>query len=608
MLAASTLTWLVVAFFTGRGTPEMPGVAGLRLPIRDEAYYLAPSAILVLFLLGSVLFSLQQVRPAFDALGGHLPVAVQWLQAGNIRFMPYVTPLSVQGQYPANGELIDLWLTLPVHRDFLIQLAGLAGLGMTIAGVMMAVRELGGRWPSAIAWALVVPTLPKVFTELIGTNMDDLLLVGSVALMAAFVARHRRLGDTGSVVMAGLAMGMAVGTRYAGLVVVPPLVLVLAGQVLSRKPGPGRLAAQAAGAGGMVILAGGYWYARNLLITDDPVYPQDIPGHAVQATEKALFPLFRSYANLGFDPHDWIKGVEFLLQGYGPLALLLLGGALLPPVLTLTRRERDLPAVMWSLLPALGVLCFLFTPGGAGYQVGGQLVPGIQSHNLRYMLPILPYSAILLAVESSRLQLATERLIAGGLTAAAVVAVLYLGLYHPDLPAQFISAKMFVAATVIGVAALALVRRRPRPAVLLAGAAVVAVAFAALSPTIASRYDGLRTVAGMPYEDLRLKLGSNSSVAVAGFCRIYGLYGPELDRRVEYLTGADDQVNRPLAADYSSWLASLRSHHATAVVLATDNCFLDVPIPQSDWVRQHPEVFRPVYASSSGAIYEVLGT
>ncbi len=616
MLALSAAAWLGVAMVSRHPSelaraPVHPAHTGHpRRPTVLEAASFAPSLLLLLLLGGSILFALQQPRPVFDALAGHLPVAVQWLQAGNIRFMPYITPQSIPAQYPANQELIDLWLMLPVHRDFLVQLAGLPGLGMAIAGVIMAIRELGGRWLSAIAWALLVPTLPRVFSELIGTNMDDLLLIGSVALTTAFLARHRRLGDDLSVLMAAMAIGLGIGTRYAALVVVPPLVVLLALQVLRLRPSLTRVVALGAGAGILVIITGGYWYLRNWLITGDPVYPQDLPWHSVQATAKAVFPWVRSYAALGVAPHDWLEAVNFMFHGYGPIALLLVMATLLFPVLTVIRGERDRLARAWSLLPAVGVVCFLVTPGSAGYLVNGRLVPIIQSLSLRYILPFLIYSAVMLGLESSQLRPAAERLVVASISTVAVAAVVYLGLFKPDYAGSFISAKPLAAATVItattAVIALRLVRVRRRVPFRLAAAATSVLVFAAVAPLLASRYDGHRMSAGMPYEDLRLKLAGHSSVAIAGFCQIYGLYDPDLNRRVEYLTGADDQYNRPLATEYNAWLASLRSHNATAVVLATDQCLVVTPIPQRHWVHEHPDVFRPVFASSDGEVYEIL--
>jgi hypothetical protein len=93
------------------------------------------AAGLVVLLLAALVDGLWHPRSEFDALGYHLPIAVQWLQAGNLRLLPFTLPGYHQMQFPANAELMSLWVLLPLHRDFLVALACLPGLVRTSLSV-----------------------------------------------------------------------------------------------------------------------------------------------------------------------------------------------------------------------------------------------------------------------------------------------------------------------------------------------------------------------------------------------------------------------------------------------------------------------------------------
>lgn len=137
-----------------------------------------------------------------------------------------------------------------------------------------------------------------------------------------------------------------------------------------------------------------------------------------------------------------------------------------------------------------------------------------------------------------------------------------------------------------------------------AGVGVLIVALAA--PALARRYDAGRDT--LPFEDLRRALSENHDpVAFAGFCQMYALYGPTLDRRVEYLTGDDERLSRPLAASFSEWVRSLRSHDVRAVVLGSDICFSELDLPYRRWVRDHPELFELVTGDLERGVYRLRG-
>jgi len=602
--AAVVVAWLGARRLT-RAMPPPPAMEG-----RSHAprVWIAVPAICLLWLLTAwALTALAHPRPEFDVVAGHLPVAVQWLQAGSTRIMPYVSPVSIEARYPGNSELLALWLMLPVHRDFLVQLASLPGTALTACAVALAARELGARPVAGYACALLVPTLPAALRILVGTNMEDMTLAGGVAAAAAFTAVAARRPSGAALFCVGLAAGLAVGTRYAGLLATPA-VLALALVVVAR--GARAPAGIVRGVGWIAaggLLTGAYWYLRNLWLTGDPVFPQSVPWHHVQLAETALFPYLASYLQLGWAPADWARAAGDAWTSQGPVFILLVVAPLLPLATATWRRERDWVRWLWALAPlATLMLGFVALPGSAGFRIDGRLDPGTQLLTLRYAIAVLPVSAVALAVEVSRLDpQVCARLCAAGM--AVVAAVSATMTVVPTSPARTLGLATAALALLVVGTAVAAVWLRPRPRVTALGALALVLLAAPAAPRWATHYDGLRAAAGMPVVDAATRLGpADGSVAVAGFCEIYGLYGADLRRRVEYLTGDDTGFTRPLATTYGAWLDSLRSRGVTALVVSRDACFNNLsPTAQAVWAASHPDVFVPVYRSGDTVLYRV---
>jgi hypothetical protein len=603
VIAGSVATWVAARVTIGRGASGR-GDEGARLRPRPGmsvgAWVIAGLALVTVgILLATFAEAVRGPRPTFDVMSGHLPVVAQWLQAGHMRFMPYVSPASPEPQYPANSQLIALWLTLPVHRDFLAQLATLPGLLMLSGGVALVARELGAKAPAALTAALIVPAVPFSVGQLLGTNMTDMLAAGATAAAGGLVAygvSAKRRPTLALMATIGAAAGLAIGPRYAGLVAVAPVFLVLAAW-LWRRGMPGWPAAAAALAGGLVT-TGAFFYVRNILLTGDPIYPQSLPWHHVVTTETAAFPLFTSYLGVGFAPGDWAMATGQAFAYGGPLVPLLAAAATIPPVLAAVRRERDLIKWTWALVPLIELAGFVALPLSGGFLVNGHLSPHGVVLNIRYAMPTLAFSAALMAAEVGRL----PRRAMLALLVLVLVAAPVFALVDAEKPLSPIALALGgAAAAVLGIA----IRLRPPVRVLAVGTLAAALLLCAAAPSLAARYDRRRDVT-MPFEDAQRHLGaSDTSVAAAGFCEIYALYGQDLQRRVEYLTGRDDGINRPYATTYEDWAASLRSRGVRAVVVGEDACFRDVLVPQREWVREHPETFAMVYRADSTEVYEV---
>ena len=612
VLAVSLATWAGVAYFL-RTPPAQASITEKsrrwRLtPPRTVNQLVAWSAIgaMTILVTASLVNAVLGPGPEFDAVATHLPLAVSWLQTGTIASFPYQTPLSWQAHYPGNSELIALWLMIPVGRDFLVQLASLPAVAMTVLGVGLGARELGARRLTAVAAALLVPTLPLILVDQVGTNMEDLHLVGALATMAAFIALHRRSPRRANIAAAGLAAGYAIGSRYAGLIAVLPLTALLFWQVAAPRASLRSVTRSVFVFGSLMVLGGGYWYLRNLVYTGDPVYPQSLPWHHVTATEQLGLATLRSYVQAGWRPLDWLVAAGDVFAYYGPIFLMLAAGGLALPALALLRRRRFQFGWAWTLLPILEFAGFLILPASAGQVVNGHLDRFLNIVNVRYLVPALAISAIVLAAAMAELPAEIEATLVAVVLLVAAAASVGLALEHPPIPGRALNlTSLALAALVLVLAAVAARALAGRSRRALAGLGVVVVA-ALLAPSIAAHYDGQRLAVNLPFEDARVHLSADDQVIdVVGICRLYALYGPDLNRRVEYLTGADDRIDRPLATTYEEWLASLRRERVTAVVSGSDLCYSSVDVPQVQWMADHPDVFVQTYENAGSRVYRV---
>src|SRR4029450_3255323 len=85
----------------------------------------------------------------------------------------------------------------------------------------------------------------------------------------------------GVLMVGGLAAGLALGTN---LTVVPPVLALTVGVIVISAKGS-RFRASAAWIGGLVV-GGGYWYGRNLVVSGNPFPWQDIgPIHHAEALQ-----------------------------------------------------------------------------------------------------------------------------------------------------------------------------------------------------------------------------------------------------------------------------------------------------------------------------------
>ncbi len=194
----------------------------------------------------------------WDSLHYHLARVAAWHAQRDLGFFP--THNAIENVYPPNAELLVLWTVTFVGRDVFAALPQLFASLATAASVFTIGRRLGYERRAAAFSALLFPTLTIVALESVTTQND--LLEASFVVAAVAFALGRTRAETA---LAGLALGLAAGTKLTFLYAVP--VLVAIGLLMLPRR---RLVELCCAAAAGFALVGMYGYVQNIVETGRP--------------------------------------------------------------------------------------------------------------------------------------------------------------------------------------------------------------------------------------------------------------------------------------------------------------------------------------------------
>ena len=207
----------------------------------------------------------------YDGFSYHLVTVDVWLQGSVLGRVPQ--RIWSDG-YPANGELVTLWLMAFSRTDALADLTGWLPLFLAGVAVTGVARELGARRDWAFVAGAVFVITPAVIAASNTTYVDNLAIADlSAAWFVGLRATRdgpwpRRLALLG---LMGAAMGLGLGTKLSLAI---PVAAIGAVVVLGIARVDRRGAFQAAALiGGLALLLGGWWYVRDLVVFGNPVWP-----------------------------------------------------------------------------------------------------------------------------------------------------------------------------------------------------------------------------------------------------------------------------------------------------------------------------------------------
>jgi hypothetical protein len=518
-----------------------------------------------------------------DSLWYHMPAAVRFVQTGSTAQFDFFDPIFFAHFYPANSEV---WHAIPIlafGRDFVSPFLnlGFLALGLT-AG--WAIGRPYGMGPQALLGAAVVLGAETMVDFQAGEALNDIvgvsLLLGAVALLVNWQAQAaagapRPLAALG---YAGAAAGLAAGTKLSFLA--PVFLLTLAVLVIAPRAGHGRARAGAALLVPM-LLAGGYWYARNLVNTGNPIPFTQWGPIGLPSPERAfeLRPGF-SVSHYWNDTQVWADWfAPYLAEELGPLWPLVLLGVVGGGIYAVWRGREPLLRALGAVV-VLTALAYVFTPLTAGGEEGR---PIAFEWNIRYLAPAVAIGLAILPCLPALRETPRRRL----LTLAALA---ILALVTTLTIVQWPEGGQRKGAIVVGAGVLALfaaaIFARDRgwigPAATRRSVAAVAAGLALA--TFAAGFAIERHYLERRYENLSPELSiaeaarwardlRDARVAVSGVRGVfnqYAFYGTDLSNHVQWLglEGPDDAYLR--IPDCETWRAELNAGEFTHVVTMYD--------------------------------------
>ena len=518
---------------------------------------------------------------SYDTLHYHVVNAAHYLDSGTIRSLPFAQPGDNTGAAPGNGSLLLLAVMLPFHNAGLVALPDLLCAGLLVAVTALLSRELGrGAWPGLVT-GLVIVTAVCFFETQVRSGYDD--TVGLLGLLAAVLLglRSARSGDRLTLLLAGLSLGLAVGTKGSYIL---PGVAVAAVVLWAHRTHPGRVGSLGFLAATLSLCAA--WYVRDWIITGDPLFPQ-----TVRIGSRVLFAGLSGSA-ADYSRYDQSLAGALLAAGgsgvarwVGP-AVLNFGVSLAAPVSCL--------AVVWfrgrSRLVAIAALACT-----AAYTVTpftGSSLPAQLTGGLRFLLP-----AVALGVVAVGAVLPDRWFRLSALVTLAVDTVVLIDVEWSN---NFVNLPLLVVAGAVTVCVLAAIRWRVAlgaaagwPSVRVAAAVAVAtlavLATAHLQPS---------TSPSPVQRALDAARNPSAPVVVMDVGDVATILGPQLDTDIVAVGNGPVGAERPIRNPAQLTLR-IEFLHAAAVVVGTEAEFNVVPVTWSP-----PTTWRMLGTEGGAVVYE----
>ncbi|HEX8741541.1 MAG TPA: hypothetical protein VF712_00260 [Thermoleophilaceae bacterium] len=546
------------------GSRPAPPQHGGRLAI---AVALAACAAVAVAWLDRTDFAIHSGMTDPDTLWYHLPVAARFAQEGSTTALHFTSYEPLTPFHPANGSLVHAVGMVAFGNDLLSPFVNLGWLALALAAGWCVGRPFGAG-PATLLGTAVVAGSPILTGMDGGTGKDDVM---GVALLLAAVALLVNGGRARApTVIAAVAGGLLLGVKLS--MVVPALLLAAVAVAAAQR---GRRLATAGIWAAALLVAGGYWYARNLAHTGNPAPWVDLGPLSLDKPELAPYTerwVTGSIAERageidGFWGDWFVPAAETALgpAWWAVLALTLAGGAAVAAV-GASRLHRLLGAAAVVIAVAYAI-----TPGSAGGSPQG--IPHLVLWNMRHLTPALALGLValpLLPALRGRRQW----------VALAALGVVFVAMQFSSGVFELWGARPSVAAAVAGVAAVlavaaagsarSLVRGRGLAAVAaIAALAVAAAGYKAQDVYFDYRYADSASALALPFRWARGV--HDARIGIVGFFLQYPLYGGDLSNRVQYVgvDGGDGEFRS--VASCAEWRERLAAGDYDYVVTAPFN-------------------------------------
>jgi 4-amino-4-deoxy-L-arabinose transferase-like glycosyltransferase len=576
----------------------------------------------------------------FDSLWYHMPFAADMVQSHSVTGLHYPETVFTNWFYPQNSELLHATGILLTHRDTLSLFLNFSFLGIAFLAAWCIGRPYGRAHLAVVAAAIVLECHTLVVREP-GAAKNDLmaaalLLAAAAILVNALPPRQdprasEAGGTTWALAAAGLATGLAVGTKSTAVAMAAALTLA----VIALAP-TGRRWATFGWWFVPALLGGGYWYLRNLIVAGNPlpqatsIGPISLPHPERLQEGRPNFNIVHYLTDTGVWREYFAPGLH---QAFGILWPLVLAAAVAGALLALFRARDDVLRWMGAV-DLFGLLAYLFTPLSAA---GAEGAPVGFAINIRYAIPPLLLALTLLPVallsaDGPQIRLygvksAHRRAVWGwGLLAALVLVLVATDRSDAVLrdPARLFAWGLAFLVVVVPAGLLLARARGAGRGVVAGGFVALALLVVAIGYPVQRHYLEHRFLNDVPEEERIPGANLDSAYAwardvgdariglagtTAGFLQ-YGFYGTDLSNRVVYLGekgphGAYNAIPTCTAFRTAANAADL-DYLVTTPFLNFIDPNAPIPSPEAKWLRNDPAT-KPLLRSGPVTVWKLEG-
>jgi hypothetical protein len=365
--------------------------SGERAPFRDqiggrwaEGISLAVVALVSASWAVRVVASLQHGMETIDTLWYHMPDAARFVQTGYTTRLHYVDAQPVTVFYPATSPIFHAFGLQLFSTDFVSVFINLGWLALALIAAW-SIGAPHGVGPATMVGAAIVASTPGFVATQPGGAYTDIvgvaLFLSSVALLLH--SRRPRAQELAGTIVAALAAGLALGTKFTLIAPVGALTLVVLIDVFVRPSRVGTRIRLALAWCGSLLVTGGFFYVRNALRVGNPLPqfsfgPLDLPSPPVQEPN---YNVARYLFRATIWRHFYIPGLwSSLGPAWWAICAFVLAGAGIAVITRAGRFTRLLGGVVLA-----SVIAYLFTPQFLGFANR----PVYFAVNVRYVSPAL---------------------------------------------------------------------------------------------------------------------------------------------------------------------------------------------------------------------------
>jgi hypothetical protein len=278
----------------------------------------------------------------------HLVYPALWLRTHAIAAPGPLETFTMQAWYPLSSSVVAAWFMAPwpASRGEALAWASLTGplyAGLIVGAAAGLLARLGCRPGAWAVPAVLLATSPRI--AVMASSVSDADLAQAAALFGALAFAVPRVREGGgdlradawyAGLLSGLALGVKVSAAPPALVV--PALLALRAQALPPSERRRATVAVVLAVAGSWIATGGYWYARNLVVVGNPVYPAAFLGWPGTSFPETTLREYAQHYGLRRALHDALVVYADWPRSHALLAALGLAGLAIWTV----RRRRSL--------------------------------------------------------------------------------------------------------------------------------------------------------------------------------------------------------------------------------------------------------------------------